>query len=234
MLGLSRKRKQVVKKGAPRVRAAPFRCRLVVMAKAPVAGQVKTRLARELGVATATRFARQATGRPAGAVCRAAGPGIRRWPSHPTPPRPGPSGHGVWRGCGRAEATSVRACSASCRSTPPGPVVIIGSDVPGIRSTHIAQAFRLLGGHDAVFGPASDGGYWLVGLRRRPRLLRPFDRVRWSTEHALTDTLANLNSRSIGQLPTLSDVDDARDFTSTAARFGRRVTPPYQFAARTN
>src|SRR4249920_3926098 len=46
---------------APRKRAAPFRCRLVVMAKAPVAGAVKTRLAREIGVATATRFARQAT-----------------------------------------------------------------------------------------------------------------------------------------------------------------------------
>ena len=46
---------------APRKRAAPFRCRLVVMAKVPVAGRAKTRLAREIGVAAATRFARQAT-----------------------------------------------------------------------------------------------------------------------------------------------------------------------------
>ena len=50
---------------------------------------------------------------------------------------------------------------------PPGPVVIIGSDVPGIRPHHIATAFRALGGSDAVLGPAIDGGYWLIGLKRR-------------------------------------------------------------------
>src|SRR6476661_7654873 len=50
-----------IERRAPRKRAAPFRCRLVVMAKAPVAGGAKTRLAREIGVAAATRFARQAT-----------------------------------------------------------------------------------------------------------------------------------------------------------------------------
>jgi glycosyltransferase A (GT-A) superfamily protein (DUF2064 family) len=111
------------------------------------------------------------------------------------------------------------------RETPAGPVVIVGTDVPGIRPAHIAEAFRLLGQHDAVFGPASDGGYWLVGLRRRPRLIRPFGGVRWSTLHALADTLANLSGRSIGQLPTLSDVDDGRDFAAHAAGFGRRVIP---------
>ncbi len=233
MLGLSRKRKQVVKKGAPRVRAAPFRCRLVVMAKAPVAGQVKTRLARELGVATATRFARHAT-----AALLARVSGSHAWHTTLAIAPDAAAAWPVWpRGVARmrqGQGDLGARMQRIMQETPPGPVVIIGTDVPGIRSTHIAQAFRLLGGHDAVFGPARDGGYWLVGLRRRPRLLRPFDRVRWSTEHALTDTLANLNCRSIGQLPTLSDVDDARDFTSTAARFGRRVTPPCQFAARTN
>ena len=51
---------------------------------------------------------------------------------------------------------------------PPGPVVVIGSDIPGITARHIAEAFRLLGRHAFVFGPARDGGYWLVGARRRP------------------------------------------------------------------
>src|SRR4051812_39605323 len=51
---------------------------------------------------------------------------------------------------------------------PPGPVVVIGSDIPGIRRHHIAEAFRVLGSHSFVFGPARDGGYWLVGARRRP------------------------------------------------------------------
>ena len=204
------------------------------MAKAPVAGRVKTRLARELGVAMATRFARHAMAALLARVSRGRALAVRRSPSHPTPAWPAASGR---RGVARmpqGRATSASACSASCRSTPPGPVVIVGIDVPGIRCTHIAPAFRLLGGHDAVFGPAKDGGYWLVGLRRRPRLLRPFDRVRWSTPHALTDTLANLNCCSIRQLPTLSDVDDARDFISTAASLRPPGYASLPIAARNN
>ena len=86
--------------------------------------------------------------------------------------------------------------------------MIVGTDVPGIRPAHIAEAFRLLGRHDAVFGPATDGGYWLVGLRRRPRVLRPFANVRWSSPHALADTLANLEGRTVAFVATLSDVDE--------------------------
>src|SRR5262245_15955402 len=54
-------RRRIEKLRAPHTHAAPFRCRLVVMAKEPVAGRAKTRLGREIGVAAATRFARQAT-----------------------------------------------------------------------------------------------------------------------------------------------------------------------------
>ena len=93
---------------------------------------------------------------------------------------------------------------------PPGPVVIVGTDVPAIRPAHIAEAFRLLGRHDAVFGPATDGGYWLVGLRRRPRVSCPFANVRWSSPHALSDTLTNLECRTVAFVATLSDVDGAR------------------------
>jgi glycosyltransferase A (GT-A) superfamily protein (DUF2064 family) len=103
-------------------------------------------------------------------------------------------------------------------------VVIIGTDIPGIAPAHIARAFRLLGGNDAVFGPATDGGYWLVGLRRRPRLLHPFARVRWSGPHALADTLANLQGRTTTFAATLADVDDAASLRANAA-FGRRVLP---------
>src|SRR5262245_39409960 len=56
-----RHRRRIDGREASRKRATPFRPRLVVMAKAPVAGAAKTRLAREIGVAAATRFARQAT-----------------------------------------------------------------------------------------------------------------------------------------------------------------------------
>jgi uncharacterized protein len=104
-------------------------------------------------------------------------------------------------------------------------VVIVGTDVPRIAPADIARAFRRLGRDDAVFGPAEDGGYWLVGLMRRPRVLRPFADVRWSSPHALADTLANLDDRSVAFVATLADVDDARGLAANAAWFGRRVPP---------
>ena len=67
-------------------------------------------------------------------------------------------------------------------------------------------------GHDAMFGPAADGGYWLVGLRRRavPRYL--FEGVHWSGPQALTDTIATLGPRArVAMLETLHDIDTADD-----------------------
>lgn len=86
--------------------------------------------------------------------------------------------------------------------------MIVGSDIPGISAADIADAFRALGSKDAVFGPATDGGYWLVGLRRRPHFVDPFPNVRWSSEHALADTLANLADKEVAMLRPLSDIDD--------------------------
>lgn len=192
------------------------------MAKAPVAGRVKTRLAGEVGTATAVRFARHslacllqritADGRwsTALAVTPDATASSRLWPTG-VPLMP--------QGAGNLGARMQRLVDRA----PLGPVVIIGTDIPHIARAHIAAAFRLLGRHDAVLGPAADGGYWLVGLRRRPRTLRPFHGVRWSTPHALADTLANLRGRSIARLPTLLDIDTAADLALCAAVFGRRV-----------
>ena len=83
-------------------------------------------------------------------------------------------------------------------------------------------AFDALGDADAVLGPAEDGGYWLIGLKRSPRRkpIRLFEGVRWSTEHALADTEAGLAGLRIARLETLRDVDDARDLA--ALRAGRR------------
>jgi hypothetical protein len=72
----------------------------------------------------------------------------------------------------------------------------------------IAAAFRALGPDRAVFGPAPDGGYWLIGLRRSPGERLPFDGVRWSTANALADTLANLEGCRITLLREQEDVDD--------------------------
>jgi glycosyltransferase A (GT-A) superfamily protein (DUF2064 family) len=95
---------------------------------------------------------------------------------------------------------------------PPGPVVIVGSDIPDIEAADIAVAFARLGTHDWVVGPADDGGYWLIGARRRPSLRLPFAGVRWGGPQALSDTLAKLRGRRVARLRNLSDVDRAADW----------------------
>lgn len=214
------------KERALRGRAAPFRCRLVIMAKAPVAGAAKTRLAREVGVATATRFARQCC---AALIARV---GFDpRWETLlcVTPDAAGASRHWprelvrIPQGRGDLGMRMQRILD----DVPPGPVVIIGTDIPGIGRAHIAEAFRILGCQRHVFGPATDGGYWLVGSRRRPRTSRRlFANVRWSSAHALADTLANLDGRSAGFVTTLADVDDAAALARYGF-FGRRVPTSY-------
>ena len=64
-------------------------------------------------------------------------------------------------------------------------------------------------GRPGSFGPAADGGFWLVGARRRPHLPALFARVRWSSPHALADTLAGLpRGARVGFAATLEDIDD--------------------------
>jgi rSAM/selenodomain-associated transferase 1 len=109
----------------------------------------------------------------------------------------------------------MRRALAAC---PPGPVVLVGGDIPALAARHVATAFRLLGSHDLVFGPAEDGGFWLVGARRSPRLPPLFERVRWSGPHALADTLAWLpRGVTVGFVDRLEDVDDGEAY--------RRLTP---------
>ena len=100
----------------------------------------------------------------------------------------------------------MRRVLANC---PAAPAVLVGSDIPALDAHHIAEAFRLLGQKDLVFGPAQDGGFWLVGARHPRRLPPLFERVRWSGPDALADTLAGLPRRiRVGYADRLEDVDD--------------------------
>ncbi|HEX7777124.1 MAG TPA: TIGR04282 family arsenosugar biosynthesis glycosyltransferase [Parvibaculum sp.] len=193
---------------------------LVVMAKAPRLGTVKTRLARGVGAVEATRFYRR-TGLD---LLRRLGPDPRCQTLLALAPDRAVHEKGVWpesimrvaQGPGDLGARMGRLM----RDLPPGPVVIVGSDIPGIARAHIAQAFRALGRFDAVFGPAHDGGYWLVGLKRRPRVAEIFGGVRWSSEHALADTIANVRRAglSVAMLETLADVDTEEDYARWRGR----------------
>ncbi len=101
---------------------------------------------------------------------------------------------------------------------PKGPVLIIGSDIPTVRKPNITRAFSALGSSDAVFGPATDGGYWLVGMKSvQPCPPSALENVRWSNNHALADSIASLPGKRIALVDQLSDVDTAVDL----ARFRR-------------
>jgi hypothetical protein len=198
--------------------------RLVIMAKEPVMGRIKTRLASEAGQAEAIRFYRQTMQAVMGRLGRDA-----RWGTilAVTPDTGLASGawprHSTMIGQGRGDL-GTRMQRLFDR-LPPGPVVIVGTDIPAIRPAIIAKAFRLLGSHDAVFGPAKDGGYWLVGLKRRPHVPRPFSGVRWSSRHALGDTRARLGSARVANVATLEDVDGLADLERAGAGFARRIRP---------
>lgn len=90
-------------------------------------------------------------------------------------------------------------------------VVIIGSDCPEICSALIDNAFGMLDYTDVVIGPATDGGYYLLGLKQMHDAL--FEKKSWSTSHLLNETIGELKTRSIAfsLLPELSDVDEEKD-----------------------
>jgi len=123
-----------------------------------------------------------------------------------------------------ASKPSVKAAAiwaSALAACPPGPVVLVGGDIPALEARHVAAAFHLLGRCDLVFGPAEDGGFWLVGAHH-PRHLPPlFEQVRWSGPYALADTLAGLPRRvSVGLVDRLADVDDREAYRRLAPRRG--------------
>lgn len=179
---------------------------LVLFAKAPRFGTVKTRLAATIGPVEALRFHRAQLRRLTRDLGR-----DRRWRTvlavSPDTAR-GPWTGGlpvIGQGSGGLGPRMLR-----CLRTAPGdgPVVLIGSDIPAVRPHHIARALALLSCHDAVFGPAEDGGFWLTGLSRRRPLPDPFAGARWSTPHALADCLANLPQARVALADRLADVDE--------------------------
>jgi uncharacterized protein len=185
---------------------------LVIFVKAPELGRVKTRLAKDIGAGAALGFYRRTL---AQLVLRVGGD--KRWrtllavapdrAARKSPIWPGrlPC---VKQGIGNLGARMGRVFTR----LPPGPAIIIGADIPGITRAEIARAFAKLAGVDAIVGPARDGGYWLIGLRRGPRLPYLFRNVRWSTPTALSDTWKNLHLRPVALAATLDDIDNGEGY----------------------
>lgn len=190
------------------------------MVKEPRPGRVKTRLGSDIGMVSSAWWYRHQTRAllrrlrdPRWTIVLSVAPDTallaRLWPADLARMPQGKGDLG-------ARMASALGCTF-------GPTILIGSDIPGVTKTHIARAFRRLRTAGSVIGPATDGGFWLIGLdhpnRPYPTL---FKDVQWSTQHTLEDTLKTLPA-PVSLADQLNDVDTAADLrlgdnTSRSAR----------------
>jgi len=194
---------------------------LLIFAREPVLGRVKTRLAADIGPAAALATYRELLALTAAAVAAARVPAtvwLAEAPASPAPPnQPRPEWPGLpWRPQPPAGSLGARMrhAFAEAFAAGAGRVVIIGTDCPGLTAAVLRQAFDQLATHDLVAGPATDGGYYLLGMSELHSDL--FTNKQWSTATVLADTLADaarLGLR-VAQLPTLADVDSGRDLAA--------------------
>jgi rSAM/selenodomain-associated transferase 1 len=198
---------------------------VVLLTKAPVPGEVKTRLGRQIGMAEAASLAEAlladslavaASGAEAAnarlaivhAPDRLSG-GFERWLRDRVP-----TAELVPQGSGDL---GERLAAALDRFE--GQRVALGSDSPDLPPARISEAFEALGGSEAVLGPTGDGGYYLVGLCGSASPLR--SGIRWSSVHTLADTLAALGGAAL-----LAGHDDVDDLVALRALVARRGGAP--------
>ncbi|MCC5815809.1 MAG: TIGR04282 family arsenosugar biosynthesis glycosyltransferase [Leptospira sp.] len=97
----------------------------------------------------------------------------------------------------------------------PFPVAIIGTDCPDISATILQECFVQLADSDISIGPAIDGGYYLLGMRQfHPEV---FENVEWSSNRVLKQTIQNIKSKNLlyTELPVLKDIDRVDDLVGT-------------------
>jgi rSAM/selenodomain-associated transferase 1 len=194
---------------------------LMVFARVPRPGAVKTRLIPALGAGGAARVYRLLLRRTLIAAARV--PEVKRELWCTAEPDMAPCttlarrlGMRLRRqGEGDLGARMAAAFEQALGYEPAGPAVLIGSDCPGYQPGYLAQAFALLEDRkrplDAVIGPALDGGYVLIGLRRPAPSL--FEHIPWGTGEVLGRTCEALTAAGLrwAELPALGDIDRPED-----------------------
>ena len=204
---------------------APPQPRLLVLAKAPQSGAVKTRLIPALGAQGAAGLARrmllhtlqQALAANVGTVelCMDPAPGALPWADVDLPA-------GIERsGQGDGDLGQRMACAVDrVTTTLAQPILLMGTDCPALSATHIAQAAQALAQHDAVVIPVADGGYVLIGLHAPCPAV--FTDMAWSTSTVAGETLrrmAALNMR-VWLGPQLHDIDEPADLVHLPPQWG--------------
>lgn len=197
---------------------------LIIFAKAPVAGQAKTRLIPALGAegaaALAARLLQHALAQGA-----AAGFGALELCAAPDATHPAlvaaAHAHGATltvQGDGDLGARMQRALSR--RLATHTRVLLIGTDAPALGAAVLRDAAAALATQDAVFVPALDGGYALVGLARRAEApMRLFEGIAWSTPQVMATTRERLAELGLhaALLPALPDIDEPADLAHLPA-----------------
>jgi rSAM/selenodomain-associated transferase 1 len=213
--------------------ATPEPVALAILAKAPVAGSVKTRLIPALGAAGAAALHARLIERTVEIACAAAVGPVTLWVT----PAPHPCFTALAsrfriplaaQPDGDLGARMLAACQAAA-----GPAIVIGSDCPALTPSHLRQAADVLrDGHDVVVIPAEDGGYVLIGSRcPQPEL---FAGMTWSTDQVMAQTRQHLARHRLTwrELPSLWDLDRPEDLARLRAAGlghlpdGVRTSPP--------
>lgn len=191
---------------------------VLVMAKAPRPGSVKTRLAGRLGHDGCARLQVVLVRRTVDLACSVA-PGATFVAFYPLDAeaetaRYVPPDIVLLPQHGADLGERLTAATSRVLAARGGPLVVVGTDIPLLTPSHLLAAFdQLRSGRDAVFGPALDGGYYLVGLTRARPVLFDVDPASWGGPTVLDDSLARARAAnlSVGLLEPLRDLDTPED-----------------------
>ncbi len=185
---------------------------LIVFLKQPEAGKVKTRLAKDLGAEKALEIYKTLLVHVRAVALSVDSHRYAYFQDHPlelegwTLPDFTPKLQ-----TGSSLGDRMFKAFSEVLSTNHEKAVLIGSDLPLITSAIIEKAFLLLDYNDAVIGPAVDGGYYLIGMKKSHDL---FSNLTWSTSHVFQDTIERIESQRLtyALLPVLPDIDTAEDW----------------------
>ncbi|MES2980134.1 MAG: TIGR04282 family arsenosugar biosynthesis glycosyltransferase [Pseudomonadota bacterium] len=196
---------------------------IAVLARAPVAGQAKTRLIPALGERGAARLQRLMTLRTLQTAMDSGVGDVHLWCAPD-------SGHRFFKALSKVQGLVIHeqpegdiglrmlsAFEAHLSGDRNLGLILVGTDCPGFTSDHLRQAAGALLTHDAVFTPAEDGGYVLVGLRRAQASI--FESIDWSTEKVMAQTRERMRSAGLSwyEMPVLADIDLPCDLDGLAA-----------------
>ena len=190
-------------------------CPVIVMAKAPVAGFAKTRLIPALGAQGAAALAECLLERAIGHA-RDARLGPVDLCCAPDMNHPALARHAAWPGMtmsaqGEGDLGARMARAFDRWLARAGCALMIGTDAPALDAAMLGRAAAALDDADAVFIPAFDGGYALIGLRRTAPTL--FSGMAWSTARVMADTRERLTAAGLRhvELPAVADIDEPAD-----------------------